>query len=246
MAKYEYSIYKKAAKQGGWSHPNKLDNTTKWGDFYEYVKKKVNKNDIVIDIGTAEGNNLLRLAPKIKKAIGIDVEPDMIRLAKQNKKLQKITNVIFRQMDANHLDFPDEYFDLAIIKHSPINFLEVYRILKKDGRCITQQVHETDKQNLKHAFGRGQGYNKKSSALLKKYKQQARNAGFIHIKSKISNIPYYFKSESHLRKFLNKTPTIHDFGKKNDEDTLKRFILQHKNARGIKSNTSRFLLEMVK
>ena len=111
---------------------------------------------------------------------------------------------------------------------------------------ITQQVHETDKLNLKRAFGRGQDYKERPGSLLRRYKGQAERAGFKQIKSKISNIPYYFFSKKELIKFLNKVPTIPHFGSKKDYLILGKFIQKNKTPQGIKSNTSRFLLEMKK
>lgn len=238
-------IYQKAAANGGWSK-RKLDLTTEWGDFYELVKKRLRGDEVVLDTGTAEGNHFLRLAPYIKKGVGVDLEPGMIKLAKQNKKKYKIKNILFRIMDANKLEFPEAVFDVVTNKHSSINFQEVYRILKKGGLFITQQVHETDKLNLKRAFGRGQDFCKKAGKLLAEYKREARRVGFQNIQSRISNIPCYFASRKKLIAFLNKAPTVPDFGQGDDYQILKKFIQKNKTSKGIKSNTSRFLLEMRK
>jgi ubiquinone/menaquinone biosynthesis C-methylase UbiE len=239
------TIYKKAAEGGGWSKKG-LDLTTRWGDFYEVVKKRLKGNEVVLDIGTAEGNNFLRLASCFKEGIGIDVEPAMIKLAQGNKRRYGIKNVIFKCMDAKKLKFPADSFDVITVKHSPLFFKEVYQVLKPGGWLITQQVHETDKINLKQAFGRGQNYKEKPGSLLKRYKEQARQAGFKQIKSKISNIPYYFISREELIRFLDKAPTIPNFGSKKDYLILEKFIQKNSTSKGIKSNTSRFLLEMKK
>jgi len=100
--------------------------------------------------------------------------------------------------------------------------------------------------NLKKAFGRGQDYGKKVGTLLERYKKQAEQAGFKNIKVKVSDIFYYFKSKKKLLDFLNKAPTILGFGKTNDYDILERFIKNNRATEGIKSNTSRFFLEMSK
>ncbi|MDD5071833.1 MAG: methyltransferase domain-containing protein, partial [Patescibacteria group bacterium] len=234
-----------AAERGGWSKKG-LDLTPRGGDFYEVVKKKLKGDEVALDIGTAEGNNFLRLAPCFKKGIGIDIEPEMINLAQKNKKRYGAKNVIFKCMDAKKLKFPADSFDIITVKHSPLFFKEACRVLKPGGLLITQQVHETDKLNLKQAFGRGQGYKEKPGSLLKRYKKQARQAGFKQIKSEISNIPHYFIYKRELIRFLDKAPTIPDFGGKKDYFILEKFIQKNKTPRGIKSNTSRFLLEVKK
>ena len=117
---------------------------------------------------------------------------------------------------------------------------------KPGGRLFTQQVCEDDKLNLKKAFNRGQDFDKKAGALLERYKKQAEQTGFKNIKSKVSNIPDYFKSKKNLLDFLNKAPTIPGFGKANDYEILERFIKDNRVEKGIKSNTARFFLEMSK
>lgn len=239
------NIYKKAANQGGWSD-RKPDNTTKWGDFYDAVRKELHGTEVLLDIGTAEGNRFMGLSKYIKKGVGIDLEPDMIKLAKRNKQKAGVKNIIFKCMDADCLDLPAGIFDVITIKHSPINFKESFRVLKSGGRLFTQQVCEDDKLNLKKAFNRGQDFDKKAGTLLERYKRQAEQTGFKNIKAKVSNIPDYFKSKKNLLDFLNKAPTIPEFGKTNDYEILERFIKNNRVEKGIKSNTSRFFLEMSK
>lgn len=239
-------VYKRAASTGGWSNKT-LDKTTKWGDFYEVIRKKLRGFEVVLDIGTAEGNHFIRLAKHIKKGVGIDIEPGMIKLADRNKLKAKVVNITFRCMDAKHLNFSAEIFDIITIKHSPINFQEVFRVLKPNGLLYTQQVSENDKLNLKNAFGRGQDYNKKNGSLLKRYKKEAELAGFKKIKSVTSNVSHYFKSKQRLLDFLQKVPTISGFGQYNkDYEILEKFIVDNRTPKGIKSNTARFFLEMAK
>ncbi|MDP2917999.1 MAG: class I SAM-dependent methyltransferase [bacterium] len=239
-------IYARAACAGGWSK-SRPDNTTKWGDFYALVKKRLEGDEVVLDIGTAEGHRFMGLSKYIKKGVGIDLEPGMIKLANRNKQEAGVENIVFKCMGAEHLDFPAETFDAITVKHSPINFKDAFRVLKPGGRLFTQQVSENDKLNLKKAFGRGQDYGKKSGALLGQYKKQAEQAGFKNIETKVSNIPYYFKSEKKLIDFLNKAPTIPEFGKcSKDYEILEKFIAKNRAPEGIKSNTVRFFLEMSK
>jgi len=85
-----------------------------------------------------------------------------------------------------------------------------------------------------------------TGSLLRQYKKQAHQAGFRGIKVRTSNIPHYFGSKKKLVDFLKKAPTIPEFGEANDYGILKKFIKENQTRKGIGSNTSRFLLEMLK
>ena len=184
------------------------------------------------------------LENKIKAGVGIDVEPAMINLAKRKSK--NLKRIEFRVMNANRLRFPKGMFDVIIARHSPLSFKEAHKILAQRGTLITQQVYETDKLNLKKAFKRGQGYQIKAGNLLRKYIAQAKRAGFKIVRTSISNRPYFFRNEAALVDHLKSTPVIPNFGTKKDYEILMNFIKKNKTAKGIKSNTSRFLLELSK
>ena len=245
MKKINYTkIYKKAANNGHWSRFKK-DTDAKWGDIYENLSKKLKGNELILDIGTAEGNKFLRLGKKIKLGIGIDKEPSMIKLA--NNNIKKNSKFKFFVMDANNLEFSDNMFDIVTAKHSPVDFKEVFRVLKSGGIFITQQVHELDKENLKQAFRRGQGFGvNKKNYLIKRYLIEAKKAGFKIKRQSISNKIYYFNNKNKLIKHLNITPTIPNFGTKNDYKILDNFIKNNLTTRGIKTNVARFFLELKK
>ena len=115
--------------------------------------------------------------------------------------------------------------------------------MRRGGSVLTQQVHGGDKANLKRLFGRGQGYGEAPDALLDRYVRDALAAGFTVKRRKVSDLPYVFRDEAELRRFLSNTPTINEYGRPGDEDLLRDFLAQTK-ADGISSNTSRFLLEL--
>ena len=131
MVKVNYKkVYERAARSGGWSK-KQLDKTTKWGDFYELVKTKLQGTEVVLDIGTAEGNRFMGLSKYIKKGVGIDLEPGMIKLANRNKREAGITNITFKCLDAEHLDFPPETFDVITFHLSTISFPTTTLLLSK-------------------------------------------------------------------------------------------------------------------
>lgn len=60
---------------------------------------KVKAGDIALDMGTGTGIIALLMAKKAKFVLGVDINPLAVELAKENARLNGITNVEFRQSD---------------------------------------------------------------------------------------------------------------------------------------------------
>jgi len=237
------NIYKQAAKNGGWSKA-KPDDETSWGDMYLNLISELNGDENILDIGTAEGNRFLMIANHIASGIGIDVVSEMVDLAKKNEKLYP--NISFIVMDSDKLEFDDNLFDIITARHASFDLPEAYRVLKKNGLVITQQIYESDKKNLKEAFGRGQDWGVNPGTRLERYKQEALDQGFEIIDEMVSDQPYIFPSKQELLEYLKFTPTIYDFNEESDALLLDGFIRENQTSEGIVSNSSRFLLKLRK
>lgn len=123
------------------SHGQSVNKTVK-----DLLKKiPVSKNCLMLDIGCGRGDISLFLARKTKKVIGIDYSKDAIRLAnKARRNSPKIIQerTVFKQMDAEFMDFADNKFDIIIsidvFEHLTRSQLEkvmknIKRILKPEG-----------------------------------------------------------------------------------------------------------------
>ncbi|MCO6040525.1 HemK2/MTQ2 family protein methyltransferase [Thermococcus alcaliphilus] len=60
---------------------------------------KVKEGDVALDVGTGTGIIVLLMAKKAKFVLGVDINPLAVELAKENARLNGITNVEFRQSD---------------------------------------------------------------------------------------------------------------------------------------------------
>ena len=99
--------------------------------------------DVVLDLGSGGGIDCFLAAQRVGpegRVIGLDMTPDMIRLARRNAKKVGATNVEFRYGEMEDIPLTDESVDV-IISNCVINlspdkdavFSEAYRVLQPGG-----------------------------------------------------------------------------------------------------------------
>lgn len=100
---------------------------------------------IVLDIATGGGHTALKIAPHVARMIASDLTPQMLASAEKHLPEQGISNVEFRQADAEDLPFEDLQFDLVTCRIAPHHFpecakfvLEAARVLKPGGILVLQ------------------------------------------------------------------------------------------------------------
>ena len=103
-----------------------------------------NMNVLEIGCGNGTGTNLIEKYFKPKKITAVDLDEEMIKLAKKGKWSK---NIVFKLGDATKLNFKDHtfdaVFDFGIIHHIP-NWKdcldELKRILKPSGELILEDL----------------------------------------------------------------------------------------------------------
>ncbi|MUK87854.1 methyltransferase domain-containing protein [Ornithinibacillus sp. L9] len=237
-------FYDKVGKINGWDFSNikSFSEGVKW-EFYDEVIKRCEKSDVLLDIGTGGGENILRIAPSLLFLIGIDLSKGMLETAQSNLKTSKVLNVKFFQMSSDDLQFPNAFFDVVSSCHAPFSSIEIIKVLKSGGWFLTQQVSEADKLNIKKAFGRGQAFDKTDGALKERYIRELKQAGFSEIQSFEYDAIEYFERPEDIIFLLTHTPIIPDFGEdKKDFELLNGFIENNRKEKGIETNSKRFLI----
>ncbi len=96
----------------------------------------------ILDIGTGPGFFTINFAKAGHDVIGIDISPEMVRVANENAKDNGVP-CEFRLMNANTLDFPDDTFDLIINRYVSWTLPDLYdcykewrRVLVPNGKII--------------------------------------------------------------------------------------------------------------
>jgi ubiquinone/menaquinone biosynthesis C-methylase UbiE len=125
---------------------------------------EIQEGEVVLDLGSGGGIDVFLAARQVGpggKVIGLDMTPEMIKLARNNAKKIGATNVDFRYGEMEDIPLPDASVD-AVISNCVINlspdkdavFTEVYRVLKPGGRMsvsdivVDGQLPQAIRQNL--------------------------------------------------------------------------------------------------
>ncbi len=100
-------------------------------------------SDVVLDIATGAGHTALALAPHVSKVIAYDLTGAMLAETRRNAAAREITNVSTQQGAAESLPFPENTFDIVIVRQAPHHFAdaraavrEMARVAKPGGRVI--------------------------------------------------------------------------------------------------------------
>ena len=210
--------------------------------YEDEIKKRINKDSRVLDLGTAGGEKVLKRFPDCAEILGTDFSNEMIETANKNLLQSGRKNISFRVMDNLKMDTPDDYFDLVTSRHTVIDAKQIYKTLKKDGELLLRGVDKLDCWSLKRMFGRGQAYHDLKPISLIDY-EAIMDAGFKDVELIPLHVIEYYKTKEDLYALLVKTPILDDFSEENpneyerkpiENDIFLKYVEQNTSKKGIK------------
>ncbi len=216
------------------------ESLTNW-DIYALLNEKATKNSYILDLGTGGGEKLLENFPEVKKIVGTDLSPEMIKTAKINLEKSKRKNIEFRVMDNLNMNVEDDSFDIVVARHTCINAKQIYKCLKKGGILLLRGVDKLDCFELKKMYGKGQAYNDIKPISQIDY-ENILDVGFKNVELVPIHIREYYKTKNDFIALLLKTPILQDFSEistagnlneKLDFSIIDNYINSHKTDKGI-------------
>ena len=241
MKNNEYDYYNDLAN---WSFDDikyTQEEKTKW-NYEEEIRKSVNKNTKVLDLGTAAGEKLLKNYPNCAEILGTDFSVEMIENAKKNLLKSGRKNISFKVMNNLEMDTQDNYFDLVTARHTIIDPKQIYKTLKSNGKLIIRGVDKLDCWQLKRLFKRGQAYNDIKPISLIDY-ENIIDAGFKDVELIPLHVIEYYKTKEDLYALLVKTPILDDFSEERfveykkkpiEKELFEKYVLENTTEKGIK------------
>ncbi|MBE5939598.1 MAG: class I SAM-dependent methyltransferase [Lachnospiraceae bacterium] len=150
------------------------DEKLSW-DYVKIVKNMLEPNAKILDIDTGGGEVLLSIGHPYELITATEGYEPNVEYCR--KKLEPLGVRVEKVTDYAHLPFEDEEFDMVINRHGNYDADEVYRVLKKGGLFITQQVgDDNDKEFIE--FLLPELPKKEKIHNLKTQEKVFQNAGF--------------------------------------------------------------------
>ncbi|EWY39400.1 ArsR family transcriptional regulator [Skermanella stibiiresistens SB22] len=117
----------------------------------------------LLDLGTGTGRMLELLAPRVERALGVDLSREMLAVARSNLERAGLRNCQVRQSDMYQLPLPSSSFD-AVIVHQVLHYAEepadvlaeAARVLRPGGRLVIVDFarHDLESLRIEHAHRR--------------------------------------------------------------------------------------------
>ncbi len=236
----EEALEREAAEEDSWREGESGE---------EYFDKNVldaARGRDVIDIGCGRGEFTLAVAKVATRVVGIDFSEKAIAKALENGMANRADTVEFKLADARKIPYPDASLDLVFSRRGPATeslqtIREAYRVLRRGGWLVQQEIGERDKLNWKQVFRRGQNYPFNGRIVEEKERLLA-EAGFLNINAREFEATEYFRTVKDVVIRLETTPIIPGFNENADRALVEKLERTCMDSKGIKTNEHRLII----
>jgi len=174
-------------------------------DYKSLARSLVEKSTAVLDMATGGGEVFSSLAPFPPYAVATEGYEPNIAVAK--RKLEPLGVKVVNASDTSVLPFAEGTFDLVLNRHGGLNIPEIYRVLKKGGCFLTQQVSGDNLFDLLAVFNAKPRW---PDNVLNVVQKEMKNTGFEIEKAEEWKGKAIFKDVGALVYFLKSIPWIID------------------------------------
>lgn len=115
--------------------------------------------DFMVDLGTGSGRMLALLADRVQRGTGVDLSPDMLRVARYTLSDEQYNHLFVQQSDLCNTPLADGVADLVtlhqVLHHldKPIDALsEAVRLLKPGGLLVIVDFAEHDHEEFRERY----------------------------------------------------------------------------------------------
>ena len=185
------------------------------------------------------------LAPSFGVGVGVDPDPEMVRVARENTPTSLAETVSFVEGRAEALPVPDSAFDVVLNRHAVVNVPEVLRVLRPGRYFITQQVGAQNTFNIATLFGTGPGMggphvapDQEIPALAEEFQER----GCAVISYATYNVAYYFRDAASLLFWMQAVGVPPDFDIERHWQQVEYLLTEYATPRGTQTNEHRELL----
>ncbi|MEW2545126.1 class I SAM-dependent methyltransferase [Streptomyces sp. NPDC047002] len=235
----QQGFYSKVAEKfGGYSSGAQRTTSFPQGDpeerFDALVRELASPTGRLLDVGCADGRNLLAVAGAFGRVDALDLSPEMLASAERHRAASGLDHVTFALGDASATGFPDGAFDVVTSRRGPLFPEEFGRVLRPGGSVVHLGIAERDVQELKEVFGRGQLYGRWSGTpVLREERERLERAGFTVDHAGEFTYDEYFHTPADLDRFLQMVPIFEDYDSAADRGAFERYAARATTSEGI-------------
>ncbi len=182
---------------------------------YPFVADVIQEGDVVLDIGSGSGTDLLYAFLKVGprgKVYGLDITPAMLEKARKNAKAMHAHNIEILEGNATEIPLPDASVDvvtsngvLNLVPDKEAAFKEIIRVLKPGGHLQVADII------VQEDVGAVCGINPQlwadcigGAAVESEYMRTIADAGFVGTQV-LKRIDYFSQSSSDATKRITRT-----------------------------------------